>query len=98
MSTAHEWLAAVAEWAGALGSGMRSVSTTGALMRLGLYGFVSSMLICGGALAAGLAGQAGAVIVFTIFILGRGLYGAFGSAWHPQHQVVDCFRGHQSRQ
>ncbi|MGE0179949.1 MAG: MFS transporter [Sphingomonas sp.] len=51
-----------------------------ALMRLGLYGFVASMLICGGALAAGLAGQVSAVVVFTIFILGRALYGAYGSA------------------
>ena len=31
-----------------------------ALMRLGLYGFIASMLICGGALAAGLAGLIGA--------------------------------------
>src|SRR5690349_11064637 len=54
-----------------------------ALMRLGLYGFVSSMLICGGALAAGLAGQASALVVFGIFMLGRGLYGAFGSASPP---------------
>src|SRR5687767_12848890 len=43
-----------------------------ALMRLGLYGFTISMLICGGALASGLAGLASASIVFTIFILGRG--------------------------
>jgi MFS family permease len=51
-----------------------------ALMRLGLYGFIASMMICGGALAAGLAGYAGGMIVFTIFMLGRSLYGAFGSA------------------
>ena len=63
-----------------------------ALMRLGLYGFVSSMLICGGALAAGLAGLAGAAIVFTIFILGRGLYGAFGSASPPAVQAYIAAR------
>ncbi len=63
-----------------------------ALMRLGLYGFVSSMLICGGALAAGLAGQASALIVFTIFILGRGLYGAFGSASPPAVQAYIAAR------
>src|SRR5688572_4658525 len=51
-----------------------------ALMRLGLYGFVVSMLICGGALAAGLAGYASGMVVFTIFMLGRALYGTFGSA------------------
>ncbi|MGQ0661782.1 MFS transporter [Sphingosinicella sp.] len=63
-----------------------------ALMRLGLYGFVASMLICGGALAAGLAGLAGATVVFTIFILGRGLYGAFGSASPPAVQAYIAAR------
>jgi predicted MFS family arabinose efflux permease len=63
-----------------------------ALMRLGLYGFVASMLICGGALAAGLAGQASAMVVFTIFILGRGLYGAFGSASPPAVQAYIAAR------
>jgi len=51
-----------------------------ALMRLGLAGFIVSMLICGGALALGLAGLMGATLVFTIFILGRSFYGIFGSA------------------
>ncbi|HTU09406.1 MAG TPA: MFS transporter [Allosphingosinicella sp.] len=51
-----------------------------ALMRLGLAGFIMSMLICGGALALGLAGLMGATLVFTIFILGRSFYGIFGSA------------------
>jgi MFS family permease len=51
-----------------------------ALMRLGLGGFIASKLICGGALALGLAGQMGPVLVFAIFILGRSFYGAFGSA------------------
>jgi MFS family permease len=51
-----------------------------ALMRLGLAGFIGSMLICGGALALGLAHAMGATLVFVIFILGRSLYGIFGSA------------------
>jgi len=51
-----------------------------ALMRLGLYGFIVSMLICGLALAAGLAGLAGPMLVFTIFMLGRTVYGFLGSA------------------
>ena len=63
-----------------------------ALMRLGLYGFTASMLICGGALAAGLAGQASAVVVFTIFILGRALYGAYGSASPPAVQAYIAAR------
>ena len=63
-----------------------------ALMRLGLYGFTSSMLICGGALAAGLAGLLGAVATFAIFMLGRGLYGAFGSASPPGVQAYIAAR------
>lgn len=63
-----------------------------ALMRLGLYGFTLSMLICGGALAAGLAGLLGAFATFTIFMLGRGLYGGFGSASPPAVQAYIAAR------
>ena len=51
-----------------------------ALMRLGLAGFIVSMLICGCALALGLAGLMGPTLVFFVFFLGRSFYGAFGSA------------------
>ena len=54
-----------------------------ALMRLGLYGFIGSSVICGGVLAAGLHGAMGATAVFVVFMLGRGIYGAFGSASPP---------------
>ncbi len=63
-----------------------------ALMRLGLYGFIVSMLICGGALAAGLSGYAGGMVVFTIFMLGRTVYGAFGSASPPAVQAYIAAR------
>ena len=63
-----------------------------ALMRLGLGGFVASMLICGGALAFGLAGQAGAVAVFAVFIAGRSIYGIFGSASPPAVQAYIAAR------
>ena len=63
-----------------------------ALMRLGLYGFISSMLICGGALAAGLAGCLGGFAAFTIFMVGRTLYGAFGSASPPAVQAYIAAR------
>lgn len=63
-----------------------------ALMRLGLIGFIVSMLICGGALAAGLAGLAGGSVVFAIFMLGRSLYGAFGSASPPAVQAYIAAR------
>ncbi|MDB5693482.1 MAG: transporter [Alphaproteobacteria bacterium] len=51
-----------------------------ALMRLGLIGFIASMLVCGTVLALGLGGRIAAAAVFPIFILGRTVYGLFGSA------------------
>jgi MFS family permease len=51
-----------------------------ALMRLGLYGFIVSMLVCGSVLAAGLAGLLHPMAVFVIFVFGRAIYGTWGSA------------------
>lgn len=63
-----------------------------ALMRLGLYGFIVSMLVCGVVLAAGLAGLLGPMAVFVIFMLGRTIYGAFGSASPPAVQAYIAAR------
>jgi len=63
-----------------------------ALMRLGLLGFIVSSLICGLALAAGLAGLAGPMLVFTIFMLGRTVYGFLGSASPPAVQAYIAAR------
>jgi MFS family permease len=63
-----------------------------ALMRLGLYGFIVSMLICGGVLAAGLAGLLAPMAVFAIFTLGRALYGGWGSASPPAVQAYIAAR------
>jgi len=63
-----------------------------ALMRLGLYGFVFSMLICGGVLAAGLADVLPPMTVFVIFILGRIIYGSLGSASPPAVQAYIAAR------
>lgn len=63
-----------------------------ALMRLGLWGFIVSMLICGGVLAAGLHGLLGPAAVFLIFMLGRSIYGAFGSASPPAVQAYVAAR------
>ena len=63
-----------------------------ALMRLGLAGFIVSNLICGGALALGLAGMTGGTLVFVIFILGRSVYGLFGSASPPAVQAYVAAR------
>src|SRR5688500_14188375 len=63
-----------------------------ALMRLGLYGFIVSMVICGAALAAGLQGALGPMAVFVIFMFGRTVYGAFGSASPPAVQAYVAAR------
>jgi MFS family permease len=63
-----------------------------ALMRLGLYGFILSMLICGGVLAAGLAGLLSATAVFVTFVFGRAIYGTFGSASPPAVQAYVASR------
>jgi MFS family permease len=63
-----------------------------ALMRLGLYGFILSMLICGGVLAAGLAELLSGTAVFVIFVFGRAIYGAWGSASPPAVQAYIASR------
>jgi len=81
------WVVAAPHWA-------RRADHRGrrALMRLGLIGFIASMLICGGALALGLAGWLGPMVVFVIFTLGRTLYGAWGSASPPAVQAYIAAR------
>ena len=81
------WVAAAPYWA-------RRADHRGrrALMRRGLYGFIVSMLICGGALALGLGGALPAGIAFLIFTLGRTLYGAWGSASPPAVQAYIAAR------
>lgn len=63
-----------------------------ALMRLGLVGFVSSMLLCGGFLAAGLSGWLSGTLAFLAFTIGRGIYGAMGSASPPAVQAYIAAR------
>ncbi|MFL6846207.1 MAG: MFS transporter [Allosphingosinicella sp.] len=63
-----------------------------ALMRLGLYGFIVSALICGGILAAGLHGLISGTLVFVIFVFGRAVYGAWGSASPPAVQAYIAAR------
>jgi predicted MFS family arabinose efflux permease len=63
-----------------------------ALMRRGLYGFIVSMTICGGALALGLSHALPAALAFWIFTLGRTIYGAWGSASPPAVQAYIAAR------
>jgi MFS family permease len=81
------WVATAPHWA-------RRADHRGrrALMRLGLYGFIASMLVCGGVLAAGLAGLLAPGAVFLIFVFGRAVYGAWGSASPPAVQAYVAAR------
>jgi MFS family permease len=85
--SAVAWVVMAPVWAGRADRRGRR-----ALMRLGLVGFIISMLICGGALALGLSGVAGPTLVFAIFMLGRTFYGAFGSASPPAVQAYVAAR------
>jgi MFS family permease len=61
-------------------------------MRLGLYGFIVSMLVCGAVLAVGLSGRIAPMTVFIIFVLGRAIYGGWGSASPPAVQAYVAAR------
>jgi MFS family permease len=63
-----------------------------ALMRLGLYGFIVSMLVCGAMLALGLHGVVAPAAAFFVFMLGRTIYGAWGSASPPAVQAYVAAR------
>jgi MFS family permease len=63
-----------------------------ALMALGIWGFVSSMLFCGLTLWAGLEGWMSAGVTFAFFALFRSLYGGFGSAAPPAVQAYVASR------
>jgi predicted MFS family arabinose efflux permease len=85
--SAVAWVVAAPYWAKLSDSRGRR-----ALMRLGLYGFIVSNLICGSVLAAGLAGLLPALAVFVAFTLGRAVYGIWGSASPPAVQAYIAAR------
>jgi MFS family permease len=59
-----------------------------AMILLGLGGFTTSLLLCGLALTAGINGWIGGTAAFLAFIVGRLLYGSFGSAAPPAVQAL----------
>jgi MFS family permease len=81
------WVVAAPHWA-------RRADHRGrrALMRLGLYGFIASMLICGVVATVGLAGLLPPMLVFVVFALGRAVYGTFGCASPPAVQAYIAAR------
>ncbi len=81
------WVLTAPKWARASDKRGRK-----ALMALGIAGFVSSMLLCGLVLWAGLEGVIGAGVTFALFALFRSLYGGFGSAAPPAVQAYVASR------
>ena len=68
-----------------------------AMMALGLVGFITSMLLCGLALYAGLSGWLSAVWALIAFAAARSLYGGFGSAAPPAVQAYVASRTPRSQ-
>jgi MFS family permease len=54
----------------------------------GLGGFMISLILCGMSLSAGVLGFVGGGLAFAGFMLGRSMYGAFGSAASPAAQAL----------
>ena len=77
------WVIAAPFWAGRSDTrGRRS------MILLGLGGFAVSLGLCGAFLAAGINGWIGGTAAFGLFIAGRLIYGAFGSAAPPAVQAL----------
>jgi len=58
------------------------------MVLLGLFGFCSSVFLCGIFLAAGILGWLAPLPAFACFILARMLYGTFGAAAPPAAQAI----------
>lgn len=67
-----------------------------AMVLLGLFGFISSVSLCGAFLAAGIIGWIAPGVAFGAFILARMLYGGFGAAAPPAAQAIVA--AHSSRE
>ena len=57
------------------------------LMMVGLSGFLISMTLCGLVVSAGLRHLAAPMVIFTLFLLARALFGLFGAASNPATQA-----------
>lgn len=63
-----------------------------ALMKLGMWGFISSFACCAAILWFGLNGYLGSITTIALFALFRSLYGGFGSAAPPAVQAYVAAR------
>lgn len=58
------------------------------MVLLGMFGFCSSVFLCGVFLAAGILGWLSPLLAFGCFVIARALYGAFGAAAPPAAQAI----------
>jgi MFS family permease len=68
-----------------------------AMVLVGLAGFTVSLLLCGICLALGINKVLGPVATFVAFIVGRVIYGTFGSAAPPAVQAIVAGRTSRRR-
>ncbi|APG63528.1 MFS transporter [Sphingorhabdus lutea] len=87
VSMAFSWSALLWVWTAPKWARMSDKRGRKLLMSWGMWGFISSMLLCGVSLWLGLHGWIGAGLTFIIFALFRSLYGGFGSAAPPAVQA-----------
>lgn len=68
------------------------------MVLLGLFGFCSSVFLCGAFLAAGILGWLNPLLAFGCFVVARMLYGTFGAAAPPAAQaIVAAGTSHEER-
>lgn len=77
------WVIAAPIWAGRSDRHGRRT-----MILLGMGGYAASLTLCGAFLAAGINGWIGGTTAFLLFIAGRLVYGAFGSAAPPAVQAL----------
>lgn len=57
------------------------------LMMIGLAGFAVSMTLCGLVISAGLAQLSTPIVIFSLFLISRAIFGLFGAATSPAIQA-----------
>ncbi|MEO1046184.1 MAG: MFS transporter [Pseudomonadota bacterium] len=92
VSLAYSWSALLWMFSAPYWARMSDRRGRKALMKVGMWGFVSSFLACAVILWFGLSGYLGAVATIMLFALFRSLYGGFGSAAPPAVQAYVAAR------
>lgn len=96
VSLAYSWSAILWMFTAPYWARMSDKRGRKALMKVGIWGFVTSFICCGIVLWAGLNGYMGAALTMILFALSRSLYGCFGSAAPPAVQAYVAARTDRS--